>query len=262
MGQDKNLRGRSRGRGRGRGRPGALVADQTVNIIPKYNIPTQRQPLLDLAPAISTPNVTPRVQQRRRNPGTTTSSSYTRAQTSGSGTPGTGANDKFVIIAITGGRGDARGEIGLAAMDAQYPHMILCQMSDNNSYINTLTKINMLQPVEILLPYTMGSRDPNPKGIYHIIKSTFKHITITEVERMHFNATTGFERIQTHCAEQFSSVELVVNSKYYALSAAAALFKYIEFIQHIVYTPKSMRIDYETAENATMIGKNIFKLLF
>ncbi|XP_044003959.1 mutS protein homolog 4-like [Aphidius gifuensis] len=265
MGQDNNLRGRGRGRlrgrGRGRGRLAGVVTNQIVDIVPKYPVHNQRRTLVD-----HLPNTTPRATSNRgQHHQTTSSSSYKRINSTVStrSTPAnrratttddsSGGNDQFVIISITGGRGDARGEIGMAAMDAQYPHMVLCQTSDNNSYINTLTTINMFQPVEILLPVTMGSKDQNPESLYNAIKSKFNNIPITEIARMHYNATTGFERIKTHCADEFSSVKLVINSKYYALAAASALFKYIESIQHLVYEPKSLRINYQSAENVTMI---------
>ena len=53
------------------------------------------------------------------------------------------------IIALTAGRGDARNEVGLAAIDLQYPYLILCQISDCQTYVNTLTKINVVDPIEV-----------------------------------------------------------------------------------------------------------------
>lgn len=44
--------------------------------------------------------------------------------------------------------------------------------------------------------------------------------------------------------------------RYYALAAVAALLKYIEYAQRIVYTPKSMKIEFQGSPNATMIGDN------
>ncbi|EGI61704.1 MutS protein-like protein 4 [Acromyrmex echinatior] len=41
--------------------------------------------------------------------------------------------------------------------------------------------------------------------------------------------------------------------RYYALAAAAALLKYVEYIQHMVYAPKSMRIEFQGSPNTTMI---------
>jgi len=52
-------------------------------------------------------------------------------------------------IALTSGRGDASSEVGLAAIDLQYPYLILCQISDCQTYVNTLTKINMFDPIEV-----------------------------------------------------------------------------------------------------------------
>jgi len=42
--------------------------------------------------------------------------------------------------------------------------------------------------------------------------------------------------------------------RYYALAAAAALLKYVEYVQHMVYAPKSMRIEFQGSPNTTMIG--------
>lgn len=53
------------------------------------------------------------------------------------------------LLALTAGRGDARNEVGLAAVDLQYPYLILCQISDCQTYVNTLTKINILDPTEV-----------------------------------------------------------------------------------------------------------------
>jgi len=52
-------------------------------------------------------------------------------------------------IALTSGRGDASSEVGLAAIDLQYPYLILCQISDCQTYVSTLTKINMFDPIEV-----------------------------------------------------------------------------------------------------------------
>lgn len=55
----------------------------------------------------------------------------------------------YVATALTAGRGDASSEVGLAAIDLQYPYLVLCQLSDCQTYVNTLTKINMLDPIEV-----------------------------------------------------------------------------------------------------------------
>ncbi|XP_050453285.1 mutS protein homolog 4-like [Cataglyphis hispanica] len=154
------------------------------------------------------------------------------------------------LIALTAGRGDARNEVGLAAIDLQYPYLILCQISDCQTYVNTLTKINILDPIEILMPETMCERG---NKLYKSIKEKFNALNITPISRIHFNESTGMERVRTLCAREYSTVELIVKQKYYALAAAAALLKYVEYVQHMVYAPKSVRIEFQGSPNTTMI---------
>jgi len=56
----------------------------------------------------------------------------------------------FKLFAVlTEGRGSAQGEIGLAAIDLKRPVLILCQISDTQTYMNTINKINILNPAEV-----------------------------------------------------------------------------------------------------------------
>lgn len=55
----------------------------------------------------------------------------------------------FRFAAITSGRGDARCEVGMAAIDVKFPHLIISQISDSQTYVNTLTKIHLFNPVEV-----------------------------------------------------------------------------------------------------------------
>lgn len=53
------------------------------------------------------------------------------------------------ISAISEGRGMARGEIGIAAIDLRHPNLVLCQFSDSLLYTHTMTKINYFNPIEV-----------------------------------------------------------------------------------------------------------------
>lgn len=57
--------------------------------------------------------------------------------------------NKTYSTAIAEGRGQARGEVGLAAIDIRRPHLILCQLSDSQTYSNALAKINVFNPIEV-----------------------------------------------------------------------------------------------------------------
>lgn len=58
-----------------------------------------------------------------------------------------------MFVAITEGKGHARGEVGMAAIDVKRPYLILCQISDTQTYMNTLRKVNILNPVQVKYPH-------------------------------------------------------------------------------------------------------------
>ncbi|KAF7409601.1 hypothetical protein HZH68_003982 [Vespula germanica] len=216
-----------------------------------------RKPLVDLCPTNS--NILKTTTHRTLKSASTSSflPSSTRKGSLGSNatrTPGSNTStESCVILAITSGRGEARGEVGIAAIDIHHSHLILCQMSDYQTYINTLTKIYIFNPVEILMPDTICNERRNRNKLYCSIKEKFPNLCITPVSRIHFNESIGLERVKTHCAKEYSTVELFLKQKYYALASASALLKYIEFIQHIVYAPKSIRIEFQGSPNTTVI---------
>lgn len=60
------------------------------------------------------------------------------------------------------------------------------------------------------MPDTMCDENNN---LYNAIRGKFKDVTISAIPRMHFVETVGLDRIRTHCAKEFSSVELIVQQK-------------------------------------------------
>ena len=55
----------------------------------------------------------------------------------------------FLSSALVEGRGMARGEVGMASIDLRKPTLILSQFSDNQTYVRTMTKLQVLRPVEV-----------------------------------------------------------------------------------------------------------------
>ncbi|KOB67187.1 Uncharacterized protein OBRU01_20171, partial [Operophtera brumata] len=160
---------------------------------------------------------------------------------------------ELILIAISEGRGMARGEIGMAAIDLRHPHLVLCQFSDTLLYTHTLTKINFFNPIEIIVPHTF-CEGVKPNQLYQLIKDQYPRINLTTVQRRHFNDATGRQNIQTLCAPLYSAVYLQVLHKFYALTAAAAVLKYVEYIQCIVFARETLKIEYHSSENTMIIG--------
>ncbi|XP_066588700.1 mutS protein homolog 4-like [Prorops nasuta] len=260
----------SRGQGKRKGQ-GRYCQEQINNVLPKYQFDNGfRKPLLHLSANTNIVNKTP-INSRKPRLATSTSTSCAPSSSHRGTTPGnlgtttpgsiTTNNDSCVIVAITSGRGDARCEVGMAAINVKYPHLILCQISDFQTYINSLTKIYIFDPIEIIMPDTMCNNGNYANKLYSTIGEKFPNLCITPVSRIHFSERIGMERIKTHCANEFSSVEIFVKQKYYALSAAAALLKYVEYIQHILYAPKSMKIEFQGSQNTTVIDVESAKAL-
>ena len=52
------------------------------------------------------------------------------------------------IAAVVEGRGLARGEIGMASIDLKCPVLTMSQFSDTRQYVKTMTKLQILKPLE------------------------------------------------------------------------------------------------------------------
>nr|XP_012135702.1 PREDICTED: mutS protein homolog 4-like [Megachile rotundata] len=158
-----------------------------------------------------------------------------------------------IVLAITTGRGEARFEVGIAALNVRCPHLILCQISDSQTYTNALRKLYLFDPIEILMPDTMCERAVGKGILYRSVMEKFPELEVIPISRVHFNDAVGLERVKSLCIAEYSSVELYVKQKYYALAAAAALLKYVEYTRRVVYVPKSMKIEFQGSPNSTTI---------
>ncbi|XP_053805463.1 mutS protein homolog 4 isoform X3 [Vidua macroura] len=160
-----------------------------------------------------------------------------------------------VIVAVVEGRGLARGEVGMASIDLKNPEMILSQFADNTTYAKVITKLKILTPLEIIMSNTACDAG-NTTKLFSLIMEHFKNVTFTTVQRKYFNETKGLEYIEQLCASEFSTIFMEVQSKYYCLAAAAALLKYVEFIQNTVYAPKSLKVRFQGSEKTAMIDSS------
>ncbi|XP_052656553.1 mutS protein homolog 4 isoform X2 [Harpia harpyja] len=160
-----------------------------------------------------------------------------------------------VIVAVVEGRGLARGEVGMASIDLKNPEVILSQFADNTTYAKVVTKLKILTPLEIIMSNTACDAG-NTTKLFSLITEHFKNVTFTTVQRKYFNETKGLEYIEQLCASEFSTIFMEVQSKYYCLAAAAALLKYVEFIQNSVYAPKSLKVRFQGSEKTAMIDSS------
>ncbi|XP_046376598.2 mutS protein homolog 4-like isoform X1 [Haliotis rufescens] len=207
-------------------------------------------------PASRTPFITPRgPSSNMRTPG----SRRTPYNTGGSTTTPADHNSS-VIVAIVEGRGLARGEIGMTSLDLKSPVLNLSQFSDTQTYVKTMTKLEILQPIEIIMPNT-ACETGNMTKLYTLINDHFQNSTVSTVQRKYFNETKGLQQIRYLVVPDLKTVEIEVASKYYCLATTAALLKYTEFIQNIMYAPASVKVIFKGSEQTTMIDASTAKNL-
>ncbi|XP_053206974.1 mutS protein homolog 4-like [Panonychus citri] len=171
-----------------------------------------------------------------------------------------GNRTKSTIIAIAEGRGNAKGEIGLASMDAVGSTLKLFQFPDGCTYSRLFTKLEILDPAEIIVSSTCG--EGANKNLLELLLNFNNTITVTKVDRKCFNDMVGFKAITQLCAHDFkNAVEIEAKEKYYCLAAAAALIKYLEFVQNVTLAPNSIKIVYAGSEQTISIDPTTAKSL-
>ncbi|KAM4724327.1 mutS protein homolog 4 [Anableps anableps] len=188
------------------------------------------------------PGGTPRC---RRTPGST-------GPTGTSGSSVSTISGASVIVAVVEGRGLARGEIGMASIDLKCPELVLSQFADTGTYAKVITRIHILMPVEILMPDTASEKGKGTK-LFKLITENFPGVNLTAIQRKYYNEKKGLEYIQQLCAPEFGTVLMEVQAKYYCLATAAALLKYLEFIQSSFYAAKSLKVIFKGSEQTAMI---------
>ncbi|XP_065646680.1 mutS protein homolog 4 isoform X6 [Hydra vulgaris] len=156
------------------------------------------------------------------------------------------------VVAIVEGRGMAKGEIGMACIDLKGAELIISQFSDGPTYVKILCKLQIIQPVEIIMPNT-SYENGKMTQLFQVISEQFPYVTLTTVQRKYFNESKGLQYIRQLCVPEFNTVEMDVQSKYYCLATAAALLKYVEFIQNVVFAPASLKITYKGGEKTALI---------
>ncbi|KAL2917178.1 MutS protein msh4 [Polyrhizophydium stewartii] len=165
---------------------------------------------------------------------------------------GAGAHShKSFIVAVAEGRGTA-SEVGIAAIDLRTSECILSQFGDTPTCAKTLHRLGTLDPLQIIVSAT--TIEPTQSKLFQLVDAAMPSNEIIAVERKYFNDVTGLAVIrQLGLHEHEETLIPGLSQKCFCLSAAAALLKYIESVQNIVFTNHSLRFKYVSAEGVMMI---------
>ncbi|CAA7267689.1 unnamed protein product [Cyclocybe aegerita] len=169
------------------------------------------------------------------------------------------------VIAVLEGRGVSR-EVGIAALDRDTGKVVLVQVADCQTYVKSLHQMHLHTPCLILIPDTFlsasdaalapsGKRSASTSLLVEYIQEEFPGIQTEPVGRRYWNDAGGLEFVLQLCVEddERAGTVLAVSNKYYALSAACALFKYAEARLNTRFAAGSLRIKYIPVDGTMMI---------
>lgn len=135
-----------------------------------------------------------------RTPGSTSAATASRARrtpsTRGSATPATSRTSaaRTTIMALVEGRGRARGEVGMAALDLHKPVVELAQFSDSAAYGHTFAKLQLHEPRDILMPNTMC--ETQASKLFAALQEQQGELSIVSIPRKFFSEERGKSREQ------------------------------------------------------------------
>lgn len=126
----------------------------------------------------------------------------------------------------------------------------------------------------------------NQNKLFDCMISRFPNTTFTRIQRRHFSETIGKDLIKLYCSKDSDSELLLFRDKlvslngnnnndigisifvfnnasdvfiflqrFYALSAAGALIKYVEFKKNVRLASRSLKVEYQGTEDIMIIGK-------
>ncbi|KAI9065774.1 hypothetical protein FKP32DRAFT_1665232 [Trametes sanguinea] len=177
-------------------------------------------------------------------------------------------NDGRFIVAVLEGRGVGR-EVGIAAFDKDTGRVALLQLADCPTYVKTLHQMHLHNPSMILVPDTFlsindlslptgANRSQATSMLVQCMQEEFDGIPIEPVMRKYWNENAGLEFINqlTVDDDERAATLVAVSNKYYALSAASALFKHSELRLNTRFAASSLLIRYLQVEGTMLVDSD------
>ena len=134
-----------------------------------------------------------------------------------------GLNDQQIICAISESRGISP-VVGLAFVNLTTTEAVLCQISDNQTFVRTIHKLFVFQPSEILFMNTAVQPKSKLFAFVEANAANYPNSRFTFVDRKYWSETTGIDYIQQLAFKQdIEAVKVSVGGNFYATCCIAAV---------------------------------------
>lgn len=133
-----------------------------------------------------------------------------------------GLENQRVVCAVCESRG-TNPTVGLAFVNLDTSEAVLSQISDSQTYVKTLHKLNVYAPSEVLFPSTAVN---SKSQLFLIVQEDLEalDIAILSLERGYWAEDSGMTYIQQLAlSEDVEAIQLAVTGNYYAVLSFAAV---------------------------------------
>ena len=133
-----------------------------------------------------------------------------------------GIEAQEIVCAVTESRGISP-TVGLAFVNLDNAEAVLCQICDSQTYVNTIHKLKVYGPSEILIMSTAAS--PKSK-LFSIIEENILDMgsKLSLFDRRYWVESTGAEYIQSLAfKDDIEAIKVAVSGNYYAVCCIAAV---------------------------------------
>jgi DNA mismatch repair protein MSH4 len=159
---------------------------------------------------------------KRKPPTSKASTKSTTGRASKTRKTGTSTFDgQQIVCGVIESRG-VSPTVGLAALNLDTCEAMLCQISDNQSYVRTLQKLRVSEPSVVLVP-AYGN---NSSSTLHrsIAEALGEEVPLEEVEHRFFSEAAGLDYIKQYSlAEDVAAMKHSASGNFYAVCCFAAV---------------------------------------
>ncbi|KAF2156856.1 hypothetical protein K461DRAFT_218151 [Myriangium duriaei CBS 260.36] len=171
-----------------------------------------------------------------------------------------GVEFERIVCAVTESRGISP-TVGLAFINLDKAEGIMCQISDSQTYVRTIQKLEVYSPTQILIANTAVNPFSN---LVRVIDEHGERLRteLVVLDRKYWSEKTGMEYLENLAfAEDLDSIKISVGDNYYAVCCFSAVLKHVELGLSLNIAPNSLPIRYEASEGSMMIDSATIKSL-